>query len=79
MSERLIGERFERWLGSQRGRVHAELQARFGFEQRNERGAQDRAADGQPSGGKMSDIGDAIQEIREGGKVRRTGWDGSEK
>ena len=27
-------------------------------------------------GGKMSDIGDAIQEMREGGKVRRTGWEG---
>ena len=25
---------------------------------------------------KMSDIGDAIQELREGGKVRRKGWEG---
>ena len=24
----------------------------------------------------MSDIGDAIQELREGGKVRRSGWEG---
>lgn len=24
----------------------------------------------------MSDIGDAIQEMREGGKVTRTGWNG---
>jgi hypothetical protein len=24
----------------------------------------------------MSDIGDAIQEMREGGKVRRAGWNG---
>ena len=24
----------------------------------------------------MSDIGDAIQEMREGGKVRRKGWNG---
>ena len=45
MSEGLIGERLERWLGSQRGRVHAELQARFGFEQESERGGRDRAAD----------------------------------
>ena len=27
-------------------------------------------------GGKMSDIGDAIQELREGGQVRRAGWEG---
>ena len=71
MSEGLSGERFERWLGSQRGRVHAELQARFGFEQGNERGAQDRAADGQPQAASAwRDSYAQRPEGPEGGKVR---------
>jgi hypothetical protein len=47
-------EWIERWLAPQLGRVHAELQARYGFGQKPERGAADAAArgyEGQPPAG----------------------------
>jgi hypothetical protein len=40
----MIEEQFERWLAPQLGRVHAELQGRYGHEQERERGAQEAAA-----------------------------------
>jgi hypothetical protein len=40
----MIEEQFERWLTPQLGRVHAELQGRYGLEQDREQGAQEAAA-----------------------------------